>query len=285
MDLESIVSQVIDVAREVGSVLERESKRWQDIRVERKVGGDNPGTQVVTEVDRRLEKMLKDRLQAIISPDKVGWLGEEGGDDGSRLNKDYFWCVDPLDGTQAFVEGKPGISISIGLVSLAGEALLGVVYDPIERTVYRAIKGGGCKGNEETLRVVGEGKVHIYWDRTWQRHPQGAQLRAHLENLGWLICEVPGGAVMNVVQLLSGRRGAYFKFPKKSDGGGSLWDFAATVSLFQEAGGLVTDIRGDALFLNAPETTFMNHLGVIYGTDREVLAIIMKLWSEPEIWR
>ena len=49
-----------------------------------------------------------------------GILTEETPDNGSRLVKDYFWCVDPLDGTLPFTEGTPGYSVSIALVSKSG---------------------------------------------------------------------------------------------------------------------------------------------------------------------
>ena len=47
-------------------------------------------------------------------------LTEETEDDGGRLRADYFWCVDPLDGTLPFIEGRPGSAVSIALIARDG---------------------------------------------------------------------------------------------------------------------------------------------------------------------
>ena len=65
--------------------------------------------------------------------------------------------------------------------------------------------------------------------------------------------------------------GCHFKFSKPQEGGGSLWDYAATACLYEEAGAVVSDVFGDPLDLNRPDSTFMNHRGAIYATN-EVLA-------------
>ena len=46
---------------------------------------------------------------------EVGFLSEETEDNGSRFEEDYFWCIDPMDGTLAFINGHPGFSVSIAL--------------------------------------------------------------------------------------------------------------------------------------------------------------------------
>ena len=52
-----------------------------------------------------------------------------------RLELNYFWCIDPLDGTLPFIEGKVGYAVSIGLVSRDGTPLIGVVCDPYHQTL------------------------------------------------------------------------------------------------------------------------------------------------------
>mgnify|MGYP006434655953 CR=1 FL=1 len=279
MNLELLVEQVGGIARECGKVLAKESLRWREIPVEKKKGGDNPGTQVVTEIDRMLEVMLKDRLMALVSARDVGWLGEEGGDDGSRFQKPYFWCVDPLDGTQAFVAGKPGISISIALVTREGRSILGVVADPLGESLYQAIDEGGCWKNGERVEVITTGEIETFWDGTWQRHPMGMELKEYLLALGWNVSEVSGGAVMNVVSLLEAKRGCYFKLPKPVEGGGSIWDFAATDCLLREAGGVVVDIEGKPLSLNRRESSFMNSTGVFYASEPGFRETVVDWWK------
>ena len=65
-----------------------------------------------------------------------------------------------------------------------------------------------------------------------------AQLRgfAHQQGYATARIHIGGGAVLNACQVLEHPPALYFKRPKKQPGGGSLWDFAATACLFEEAG-------------------------------------------------
>ena len=70
-----------------------------EVAVSRKEGGDSLASQVVTEVDERSQALILERVRATRAQYKLGLLTEELSDDGSRFEKDYFWCIDPLDGT------------------------------------------------------------------------------------------------------------------------------------------------------------------------------------------
>ena len=64
---------------------------------------------VVTEVDRASEELIRERLLAARPDD--GFLGEEGG--GVRGTSGVEWVVDPIDGTVNFVYGIPAYAVSI----------------------------------------------------------------------------------------------------------------------------------------------------------------------------
>jgi len=80
--------------------------------------------------------------------------------------------------------------------------------------------------------------------------------------------------VMNGCWVLENHPACYFKFPKPQQGGGSLWDFAATTCLFKELGAIATDFDGLPLNLNNAETTFMNQRGVLFTTVQTLVAEI-----------
>jgi 3'(2'), 5'-bisphosphate nucleotidase/myo-inositol-1(or 4)-monophosphatase len=87
-----------------------------------------------------------------------------------------------------------------------------------------------------------------------------------------------GGAALNACQALTQAPACYFKFPKPDKGGGSVWDYAATTCLFQEAGAPVSDIQGKPLVLNPDSSTFMNHCGVLYCSDHAIAESMMGLY-------
>ena len=79
---------------------------------------------------------------------------------------------------------------------------------------------------------------------------------------------------MNAMHALENRPGCHLKLPKPEEGGGSLWDYAATACIYEEAGAWATDVFGQPLELNRKESTFMNHRGVLYASNSELAAAI-----------
>jgi 3'-phosphoadenosine 5'-phosphosulfate (PAPS) 3'-phosphatase len=83
---------------------------------------------------------------------------------------------------------------------------------------------------------------------------------------------------MNALWCLENAPACYFKFPKPQEGGGCFWDYSATACIFHELGAIATDIHGDPLDLNRPDSTFMNHRGSLYATNHELAQRIMDLY-------
>ena len=75
-----------------------------------------------------LELSLRDYALALLT--------EESADDGSQFCQDYFWCIDPLDGTLPFIRGLPGYAVSIS-GTLRWRANHRSVYDPLRRRLWR----------------------------------------------------------------------------------------------------------------------------------------------------
>ena len=162
------------------------------------------------------------------------------------MKKIFFWCIDPLDGTLSFVEQQPGYAVSIALVSRENSSCIGVVYDPLTRNLYHAINGLGVFRNEKA------------WD--WKPTFNGS----------YEMIRCVGGAVMNTCWVLENAPACFVKRPKIQEGGGCLWDYAATACLFEELGAVVSDSHGNSLELNSRDSVFMNQKGVLYASHREI---------------
>lgn len=263
-------------ALEAGEMIQKACDK--DIKVEHKKGAASLAAQVVTEVDRNSEKLIYDLLCPTLEQYDLAFLGEESEDDGERHTKDYFWCVDPLDGTLCYTEQTPGYAVSIALVSKAGKPIIGVVYDPFHDVLYSAIQNQGIKRNGDAFRVNSKvNTLTLPCDRSLEERNDFENIVAHIER--WTESEAlkgirfvhKAGAVMNAMWALENPPACYFKLPKDQPGGGSLWDFAATACLYQEAGAKVCDFKGYDLDLNRIDSTFMNHRGVIYTTEQALV--------------
>src|SRR5262249_8685108 len=102
----------------------------------------------VTSVDLEADDLIKARLLAA-RPD-YGWLSEESADDPARLAKRRIFLVDPIDGTRAYVRGRPWFAVSIAVVE-DGAPTCGVVLAPELGETYWAVAGGGAFLNGERI--------------------------------------------------------------------------------------------------------------------------------------
>ncbi len=289
----SDIAKLLELAREAAGQAARHIAReaGKHREVMKKQGGVNLAAQVVTEVDFEAERLILEVLKDSMEKYELGLLTEEHQDDGSRHEKDYFWCIDPLDGTLPFVENVAGYSVSIALVNSAGNPELGVVFDPVELGIHYGMRGGGAFRNRDTLSVDTrhrDRQLTLITDRSFSKQRNYYRL---IERLNEMTKELgmtglktlnQGGAAMNALWIVQNSPAVYFKFPKAEEGGGSIWDFAATACLFSELdGAVVSDIHGEALQLNRMEkSTFMNRDGILYASNRELAGAVRKLYRE-----
>jgi 3'(2'), 5'-bisphosphate nucleotidase/myo-inositol-1(or 4)-monophosphatase len=255
-----------------------------------KDAGSSAASQVVTEVDVRSEAIIRECLQAATEQWDIAFVGEESSANDTdvtpeRLLKPYHWCVDPLDGTLPFVQGSPGYAVSIALVEQSGAPLIGVVYDPMEAALTYAIKGqGACR---DQVPIVSSASVSTslmaFADASFRLHENYAEVLeilnsyAKLEGLDGVELVYGSGAVKNACQVLDYSAACYLKLPKPEDGGGSIWDFAATACIVREAGGWVSNIHGNPLALNRSGSTFMNVEGVLYSSDERMARYLIEV--------
>ncbi len=282
MNLKEVTKHAVQAALDAGELI----RSYQDREVEvlHKEGGGTYASQVVTEVDRKAQDSILRILGPSCEEFDLAVLTEESEDDGSRFEKDFFWCIDPMDGTLPFIRKEPGYSVSIGLVARDGSPQIGVVYDPVRDVLWQATKGQGVRRNGEpwTLNASSQELTFTY-DRSFADRPERDRVLQELEiyvqsvGLSKLVATQFGGAVINACHALENSPGCHFKFAKPEEGGGSLWDYAATACLFEEAGAVVSDVHGHPLDLNRSDSTFMNHRGALYATDRNLAERIRKI--------
>lgn len=236
-----------------------------------KSSGSSSASQIITEVDRQAQEIILDILLPSCDEFDLGLLTEESADDGSRFEKDFFWCIDPLDGTLPFSKGREGYAVSIALVTKEGEAIIGIVYDPVKCNLYCARKGEGVTQNGLPFQFAKRERFHFVSDKSLRNSPEYPELLLRFQNLAakkglpFYEEELSFGAVMSVLSVIEMGGGVFCKPTKEADGCGSIWDYAATACIFQELGYHVTAYDGSPLNLNSRETTFMNRQGVLFS--------------------
>ena len=242
-------------------------------------GFESRASDVVTEIDIEAQAIILEALKSTIERYDLGVLAEEGEQDDSRLHKHAFWTIDPLDGTQYFIEGKPGYSTSIALVSHSGRPILAAVYDPVHDRLYEAVTGGGVTLDGKPVSVIEStgkvsGRTTWFADRSLSSYPYYEQVNAHFD------VRYVGGAVLNGLQLLTEPNSVYAKATKASRSGCAIWDLAAVTLMVQEGSGSARTYAGEPLNLNRPESIFFNDVGFAFtGADVDVDAMMNRLRS------
>ena len=185
----------------------------------------------VTDADIAVNDFLHRELTA--ARPGYGWLSEETADDQSRRTKPRSFVVDPIDGTRAFIERKPGFAVSVAVIE-RGEAVAGCVFNPLKAEFYSASLGGGATLNGHPLAVddctAMGGCTMVGYPRKFKR-------------LGFpdMRFRITNSMAYRMALVAGGQADATVSFTPKSD-----WDVAAAALIATEAGAVVTDLRGRA---------------------------------------
>ncbi|MCU4156988.1 hypothetical protein J1N10_13445 [Carboxylicivirga sp. A043] len=275
--LQELCNYAIEAASKAGQLIAQKSK--VHLSVNKKNGGESLASQVFTEVDLASEKLILEILQPTINKYDLALLSEETTDDKSRFEKDYFWCIDPLDGTLPFIEQTDGYSVSIALVDKNGMAHIGAIFNPVDGTIYHAIKGFGAFKNHQKWSLGAPDKDYtLICDRSFLKSKNYTTITNQLRlRIGDYKIISHGGAAMNAMWILENGPAFYFKQPKTKNGGGSLWDYAASSCIFNEIEAYAKSFNGDNLDLNRKDSTFMNHKGICYTSSNELALVIQNL--------
>ncbi|KXX71015.1 3'(2'),5'-bisphosphate nucleotidase CysQ [Flammeovirga sp. SJP92] len=273
-----LLQKGIEAALEAGEVIQNFDR--DSLKIEKKEDFSSYATQVVTEVDFLSQEKILEILTPTILKYDLGLLTEESQDNESRFRKDYFWCIDPLDGTLPFIEDNDGYCVSIALVNKAGESIMGIIYNPQTDSLYYNSFDNKLYKNHKVFKLPPkDNELLLVFDRGFLKKKNINMILEYFVKLNYPkpIVASHGGACMNAIWILESKiRAAYFKFPKEEKGGGSLWDFAATSALFNRQKLFISDIKGCRLNMNKPFSYF-NKEGIIYSNDPTLMNDIILL--------
>ncbi|HEX4398175.1 MAG TPA: inositol monophosphatase family protein [Trebonia sp.] len=245
MSADELLAVATGAAREAGELLASPGGRVSVAATK------SSPTDVVTEMDRRSEELIRARILAGRPGDAI--LGEEGGQIGDTAGAPVRWVIDPLDGTVNYLYGLPDWAVSIA-AEVAGEVVAGAVFVPIRGELFTATRGGG--GWLESARA---GRVRLrcrpgvpldqalvatgFGYRAARRKVQGEVVAALLPRVRDI--RRAGVASADLCSVAAGRLDAFY------ERGLNYWDYAAGALIATEAGAVVGGLHG------APPSTSM----------------------------
>jgi len=218
----------------------------------------------VTEADLAVDRFLNERLRAA-RPD-YGWLSEESEDDAARLDKRTVFIVDPIDGTVAFLKGRPHFTICAAVVE-DGRPTAGVVYNPILEEFFAARRGGGATCNGAAIHVSARESLEgcrMLADKEMLAHPAWNEA----PNIPWPAMEIEtrNSIAYRLALVANGAFDAMLALSAKRD-----WDLAAADVILTEAGGVATTHDGSQLVYNRPDALQTSVVGAGAGLHPRLL--------------
>ena len=221
--------RLLDIVREAGRIAH---SRWPGDGHALKSWDKTPGNPV-SEADLEVDRFLRRELNALLP--SAAWLSEETSDDKGRTKSGLVWLVDPIDGTRDYVNGRPGWSISVALVS-SGKPLIGILVAPARGEEWCALAGQGATLNGRPL--IASTRTEFVGARV-----PTDQLPSVDSVL--VMVEKPNSIALRIAMVADDRADLVATLRW-----GFEWDIAAATLIAREAGAQVSDAFGRPLAYN-----------------------------------
>ncbi len=221
---------------------------------------------LVTEVDKKSEEIIIETLQKDFPDFDI--LAEESGASSTK-NSEFMWVIDPLDGTTNFTHGLPIFSVSIGLIK-GNEVIAGVVYDPTRDQLFSAEKGKGAFLNGKRISVsktkdIKKSLLVTGFPYNIEENPDFCFERFVIMTQNSRAVRRLGSAALDFAYVAAGIFDGFWEVKLNP------WDIAAGLLLVNEAGGKVTNFKGEDSDIFNPQILASN--GQIHNKMIELLEL------------
>lgn len=198
----------------------------------------------LTLADKKSNEIIVTGLRKEFDSDIYAILTEEEKDDLERLNKDWCFVIDPLDGTKEFIKRNGEFTVNIAL-SYKGESILGVIYVPVTKELYYAAKGYGAylvkEGKKEKLNVSNKNEdICLVKSRSHNDEKMDKLIeKFNIKNT------VSIGSSLKGCLVAKGEAEVYYRFGYTME-----WDTAAMQCIVEEAGGIFKQMNDEEMRYN-----------------------------------
>lgn len=239
---EVLVSKLLPIAYNAGAAILAIYHSGQSLEVQ--VKDDHSP---LTVADKESNQIITNGLKELFP--SVPVLSEEGVAVPYEIRKEwnYYWCVDPLDGTKEFIYRRDDFTVNIALMHI-NRPLLGIIYAPAYDVIYYGSyeTGGWSKrGNGEWKRLYAAGNV-----KEWTAI--GSRSHASIEESGLLksypvVRNIAAGSSLKFCRIAEGAAHIYYRHGPTME-----WDTAAGQAIAESSGAVMTAADGSEFLYNKP---------------------------------
>lgn len=257
---QSLLNKVLEIVFQAGEHL----KRFYAQSVEVKLKADKTP---VTEADLFVSRFVTDALKQLTPHIPV--LSEEFCNIplSERSRWQEYWIIDPLDGTQQFIDRTDQFSVMIGLVQ-QNRPVLGVIHAPILDKTYFAWQNNGCflqeNGKIRPLNTIQQRSESEYSLKITLGSNKFEQVAAHLQSPYQAEFYKYGSSSLKTGLVAEGKADCYVRFGDTGE-----WDTAVAEIILQEVGGKIFDLNFMSLSYNQRETFINPHFVMVRDKSKD----------------
>lgn len=242
LNLQTLCQEVCSLSKEVGVFIKNEGEKFSLMKVE--VKGKND---FVSYVDKTSEKRIVEKLAQLLP--EAGFIAEEGT--SSKKGEIYNWVIDPLDGTTNFIHGIPCFAISIALMR-DKELIMGVIYEINFDECFYAWESSKAYLNGKEINVTKTAKLADSLLATGFPYYDYNRMNEYMELFKYFMKNTHGlrrlgSAATDLAYVACGRFEGFYEYSLQP------WDVAAGAFIVQQAGGKVTDFKGEGNYIFGKE--------------------------------
>lgn len=272
--LQEALKTATAAAEHAGELIVKAFDAPKDVQLKGKVD-------LVTETDKQCEAVIFKALREAFP--QHAFIGEEGSAAQgftSELTDAPTWLVDPVDGTTNFVHRQPYVCVCIAL-AVSKQVVVGVVYNPVTKEMFTALRGSGAFLNGQSITVSQESQLESALVATEVGVTRDAEtVAALLDRISKVAAETRGirclgSCALNLCSVAMGRLDAFYEI-----GFGGPWDVAAASLVLEEAGGQIGDPAGGPFDLMARRVLGAN--GHLLSPLAQIIASAKCSKAEPQ---
>jgi myo-inositol-1(or 4)-monophosphatase len=248
INLETICQKVCELSKTTGAFILAERSKFSTTQIEIKGKND-----FVSYVDKTSEKLIVEGLEKLLP--EAGFIAEEGT--STKKGDVYNWIIDPLDGTTNFIHGIPCFAISIALMRNQ-ELIMGVIYEINFDECFYSWEGSKAYLNGKEISVSKIDKVSDSLIATGFPYYDYSRLNEYMELFKHFMKNTHGlrrlgSAATDLAYVACGRFEGFYEYCLQP------WDVAAGAFIVKQAGGKVTDFKGEENYIFGREIVAGNN--------------------------
>ena len=252
VDINNLIDDLRAFSWEASDILLKYSQIIKDSNNKSNILTNKNEEDPVTIADLKVNKKIIQNITA--SYKNINWeiLSEENvkiNPNNKRINKDFVWVLDPLDGTKDFIQGTGNYAMHLAL-SYKNKPNLGIVLIPDKDELWISNQDiVWCENRNEEYKKPNLSRKYSLKEMTivTSKNHRNQILQNLIKKVNFKNVVVMGSIGCKIASILRGESDIYICLSLPGESSPKDWDFAAPAAILKAAGGAITNLNNEEL--------------------------------------